>query len=326
MCNHSEYCLFCQDARNGSIASHHPSPYAVGMPYTMNPYLPKLRADAVNAVHQGDSIRAAARHIGVEHSTVLRWMRQAPRDGRVFLIPTRSSRPHQHPHAIDRSIVDRIRGARLVRGRCAEVIHAALLREGVLVSLSTVKRTLAREGLLRKRSPWKHLHQSGVRPIPETPGMLVEMDTVHLWESRRSRTYVLTMIDVCSRWAAALAVPRVHSVAAARMVERARRSIPFPMYCIQTDHGSEFSTHFTRRLLHWQIRHRHIRIRKPNDNAHIERFNRTLQDELETDLIRYRTNLPMLNHALMDYLTYYNTDRLHLGLGCQTPSEVVRRC
>lgn len=296
------------------------------MPHTMNPYLPKLRADAVNAVHQGTSARAVARYIGVEHSTVLRWLHQAPSRGRVFAIPTHSSRPRHHPRAIGCSIVDRIRAIRLAHGRCAEVIHAELLREGTMVSLSTVKRTLTREGLLRKRSPWKHWHSSGVRPLPETPGNLVEMDTVHLWESRRSRTYVLTLIDVCSRWATAWAVPRLHSIAAARMVERARPSAPFTFSCIQTDHGLEFSSHFTRRLLHWRIRHRHIRIRTPNDNAHIERFNRTVQEELRIDLIRYRTNLPMLNHALTDYLTYYNTERLHLGLGCKTPSEVVRRC
>lgn len=291
----------------------------------MNPYLPKLRADVVNAVHQGMSIRAAARRIGVDHTTVLRWVHRAPCEGRVFAIETRSSRPHHHPRALDRRVVDRIRALRLARNRCAEVIHAELVREGVFVSLSTVKRTFAREGLLRKRSPWKHVHQSGIRPLPETPGMLVEMDTIHLFEHRWRRTYVLTVLDVASRWAFAAAAARCTSVAAVRAVGHVRSLAPFPLQCIQTDHGGEFSAHFTRRLLVWGIRHRHIRIRQPNDNAHVERFNRTLQEELRTDLLRYRTNLPMLNHSLAEYFTYYNTERLHVGLDCQTPLEVVRR-
>lgn len=295
------------------------------MPYTMNPYLPKLRAHAVNTVNDGQSIRAVARRLGVAHSTVVRWTQQAPREGRVFTIPTRSSRPHHHPRSIDRSVVDRIIALRAARGRCAEVLHAQLRREGMTASLSTVKRTLAREGLLRTRSPWKHTHQSGVRPQPETPGKLVEMDTVHLYEHRFQRTYIFTLIDVCSRWAAAWAVPRLTAPVAVRAVARARGQTLFPFTCIQTDHGPEFSTHFTRRLTHWDIRHRHIRVRQPNDNAHIERLNRTLQDELRSDLIRYRANLPFLNHSLQEYLHYYNTERLHLGLGCQTPLEVVRR-
>lgn len=291
----------------------------------MNPFLPKLRADAVNAVHDGHGIRAVARHLGVAHSTIIRWVQHAPTDGRVFAIPTRSSRPHHHPYAIDRAIVDRIIAMRAARSRCAEAIHAELVRVGVTVSLSTVKRTLAREGLLRKRSPWKHLHRSIPRPAPERPGTLVEMDTVHLFEHRFRRTYVFTILDVCSRWAFAWAAARLNALAAVRMVTRARSLAPFTFACIQTDHGPEFSTHFTRRLLLWHIRHRHIRVRRPNDNAHVERFNRTLQEELSPDLIRYRTNLPMLNHAIRGYLTYYNTDRIHLGLGCRTPLDVVRR-
>lgn len=314
----------CQDIRNGSIAWNHSGRYTAAMPYTMNPHLPKLRMQAVLLIRQGQSTRAVARHFGYSQSAMVKWVARAPRDGRL-VVPTMSCRPRHHPCAIDRSLVDRIRELRLAHGRCAEVIHAELLREGITVSLSTVKRTLAREGLLKKRSPWKHAHQSGIRPRAETPGILVEMDTVHLWESRWSRTYVLTLIDCFSRWAYACAAARLNSVTAVRAVRRARTVASFPFHCIQTDHGPEFSTHFTRRLLVQNIRHRHIRIRQPNDNAHIERFNRTVQEELRTDLIRYRTNLPMLNHALRDYLTYYNTERLHLGLGCQTPLQVIPR-
>lgn len=294
------------------------------MAYTMNPHLPKLRMQAVLLVRQGQSTRAVARHFGFSQSAIVKWVTRAPQDARR-LLPTRSSRPHHHPRAIEREVVERIRTLRLAHGRCAEVLHATLVREGVAVSLSTVKRTLAREGLLRTRSPWKHLHRSGMRPEPETPGKLVEMDTVHLFEHRFRRTYVFTLIDVHSRWAAAWAVPKLHSMAAVRMVARVRHHAPFLLQCIQTDHGSEFSSHFTRRLLFWQIRHRHCRIRKPNDQAHIERFNRTLQDELRTDLTRYRTNLPMLNRAIRSYLDYYNTERPHLGLDCRSPLQVIPR-
>lgn len=71
----------------------------------------------------------------------------------------------------------------------------------------------------------------------------------------------------------------------------------------------------------WPIRmtHRHSRVRQANDNAHVERFNRTVQEEcfyhLPQELALYR--------ALQRYLPYYNTERLHLGLNLKTPAQVV---
>ncbi|MFH0853448.1 MAG: integrase core domain-containing protein [bacterium] len=291
----------------------------------MNPYLPKLRANAVYAVQQGKPIRAVARNIGVYPSTVLRWLRRAPRQGRVLTLPTRSSRPHHHPWAVDRSVIERIIALRAEQGRCAEILHAQLIREGIVISLSTVKRILAREGLLKKRSPWKHTHQSGERPRPEIPGKLVEMDSIHLWEKRRVSGYIVTLIDVCSRWGYAWALSRLNTLATVGVVRRARIVSPFPFSLVQSDHGPEFSSHFTRRLTVWGIQHRHIRIRKPNDNAHVERFNRTLQEELQTDIIRFSDNPRKLNQALTDWLQYYNKERLHLGLNCKTPYEVLPR-
>lgn len=295
------------------------------MPYTLNPYLPRVRAVAVRYVRErGWTIRKTARYLGVQPSSVSRWLARAPQ-GPVTTIPTLSSRPHCSPHATGQTIVDRIVTLRQERGRCAEVLHAQLLREGISIHVSTVKRILAREGLLQKRSPHKHWHQSGVRPQAATAGDLVEIDSIHLMTPHTARTYIITLIDCFSRWAYAHALPRITAPAAVQVVDRARKRAPFVFACVQSDHGSEFSTHFTRRLMVWHIRHRHSRVRQPNDNAHVERFNRTLQDELRTDILCYQDNLRKLNALLEDYLLYYNTKRLHLGLGCRTPNEVLQR-
>ena len=152
------------------------------------------------------------------------------------------------------------------------------------------------------------------------------MDSIHLWGQRTVRSYLVTLLDCCSRWAYARAVERLTSVAAVDCASRARQAAPFSFSTIQSDHGPEFSSHFTRRLAVWGIDHRHIRVRKPNDNAHIERFNRTIQDELRGEITRWHDDVPRLNRAVRDYLAYYNTERLHLGLGCRTPTQVLRRC
>src|SRR3989338_3250465 len=80
---------------------------------------------------------------------------------------------------------------------------------------------------------------------------------------------------------------------------------------------------FTFRLARMGMAHRHSRVRQSNDNAHIERFNRTIQEEC-TDKVpkalkRFRDVVP-------SYLKHYNTKRLHMGINYQTPLEVLRRC
>ena len=323
------YIIFpsCQLKRNGSIPWQHPrfKMYKLGvMPYTTNPHLPKLRAQAVNLIYQGRwSIRKVARHIGVHPSTVMRWKRKAPNSG-SYAIPTRSSRPHSHPRAISKEIVNRIIELRLSRKRCAKIIHAQLLRGGITVSLNTVKRTLRRQGLIRPRSKWKKYHLSGERPKAEKPGNLVQTDTIHIHIKDKERMYIFTLIDCHSRWAYAKASSKLSAGLALEFVREAQSQAGFKFDCVQSDHGPEYTKHFTVFIQARDTRHRHSRVRKPNDNAHIERFNRTIQEEMHQSIQRYKTNIPLLNLEIQQYLRYYNTERLHLGLDCKTPAEVLQ--
>jgi len=294
------------------------------MPYTQNPHLPRLRAQAVSLIYQGGwSIRKVARHIGVHPSTVLRWKRKAPSSG-AWVINTQSSRPHGHPKAIAQEVVERIVALRLARKRCAKIIHAHLLREGLDVSLNTVKRTLKRRGLIKERGYRKKYHLSGERPKAENPGNLVQTDTVHICLREKKRIYIFTLIDCYSRWAYARASKKLSAGLALQFVRDAQRQAAFNFECVQSDHGPEYTRHFTIFTQASGIRHRHSRVRKPNDNAHIERFNRTIQEEMFEAIQRYKTNVPLLNLEIKRYLEYYNKERLHLGLDCKTPDEVLQ--
>src|SRR5215212_5898093 len=135
------------------------------MPYTSNEKLPKLRMQAVTFVRKGWTTRQVALHLGYNQSTIVRWVAKAPADGRMN-IPTESSRPKSHPKVLDKATVQAIIDARLVHNRCAEVVHADLKEQGIQVSLSSVKRTLARHELLKKKSKWARIRES--LPRPET--------------------------------------------------------------------------------------------------------------------------------------------------------------
>jgi transposase InsO family protein len=233
-------------------------------------------------------------------------------------IETRSSRPKTHPRALPHTIVAAIVAVRNESGRSAEVVHAILKERGIGVSLSSVKRTLARKRLLKQRSPWKRRHLSPARPAVQHPGDLVQVDTVHLVRSDGSRVYVFTLLDVWSRWAYARAYAKANTRTALCFVRRAHTLAPFAFHMLQSDHGSEFSTHFSERI---RITHRHSRVRRPNDNAHLERFNRTLQEEL---LNRLPVDVSIINRKLPPYLKWYAEKRHHFGLQLRTPAEVLR--
>ena len=292
------------------------------MAYSKNPALPRVRREAVYLVKQkGWSTRKVARHFGYTHSAVVKWCAKDPTGG-WRRIETLSSKPKRSPRALSRDIVHAIIKERVGRRRCAEHVYHALLKQGVGVSLSSVKRTLDRCHLRKKRSPWKRPHDFTPRPEAAFCGALLELDTIHIIAPDGSRIYIYTIIDLYSRWAYAEVVEKIGAHRSARFARRAQKVAPFRFVMVQTDHGSEFSTRFTHRLLQKDIQHRHSRVRQKDDQAHIERFNRTIQEEC---LDRVTRNVASFKRALPAYLRWYNTERTHMGINYQTPLDLVPR-
>jgi putative transposase len=214
-------------------------------------------------------------------------------------------------------MVRKIVSKRLEHNRYAEAVHKELENEGVNVSLSSVKRTLERNHLVKKRSPWKRYHPHQERPYPLQSGDLMGIDTIHRMISEKKRLYVFAIIDIYSRWVYAKAYERMNAATAVKFVDEAQRHASFKFNMLQSDHGPEFGKWFVSRI---QKNHRYTRIGKPNDNAHIERFNRTLQEEC---LDAVPNDVFKINCALRKYLKYYNYERVHGGINFLTPMQVV---
>lgn len=293
------------------------------MAYTTNPHAAKARGDAVRMVRlRGATQAQAARHFGVTQSTISKWVKKAPFDLRSN-IPTESSRPKHSPRALEAELVEKILGARVrSRDRCAPIVHQMLLNEGVKVSLSTVKRTLKREGYVREKSPWKRFRPHIHRPLALSPGALVQTDTIHFVDPyTENRYYIYTAIDLYSRKAFAMYVEKINTWNSFEFVREAERYFGFKISCLQADNGPEFGRWLTDQLKAKGITLRHSRVRKPNDNAHIERFNRTLKEEAGLDRYVPKQEIPLV---LSRYLKYYNCARLHLSIGLITPEERVK--
>lgn len=245
----------------------------------------------------------------------MKWVKMSKILGDVP-IPTKRSCPRTKQTKIPQTLETKIVDMRRKTGRCTEALRLILLREGISVPRSTLHRVLDRNNCLKKRHKRKWSHPPVERPQASKSGDLVEVDTIHRMIDNKKRLYVFSLLDVHSRSAYAKAYAEINGRTSIRFMKEAERHSPFKFRMIQSDHGPEFSNWFVQRI---KKDHRFTRLGKPNDNAHIERFNRTLQEEC---LDKVPTDVKKINCALKKYLKYYNTERIHLSLNA-TPSEVV---
>jgi len=286
------------------------------MAYTTNEKIGKVRVLALRMLRGGKSTREVSRYFGYAQSTIVKWdKRKNELRKNTQELPTRSSRPHTSPGRTSREIEGMIIGVRNETKRCAEVVYETLKERGVVVSLSTVKRVLSRYGCLKKRSLWKKRRLYPIRPDITKQGDLIELDTIHFMDKDGKRTYIYTAIDVYSRFAYARWYKRANTHSTLNFFKQVRRYFSFNILCIQTDNGSEFGKWFTDRC---GVLHRHNHPRSPNENGHLERFNRTLQEEPQ------KHGLSIFNEKDVDiYLKHYNFKRMHMGIEFKTPSQML---
>lgn len=292
------------------------------MAYTSNPLMGKVRRLAVNDVIFGRLNQSqAALKYGVTRSAICKWVQRATKDHKTF-IETLPSRPHFHPNQIHQDVVDRVVYWReKTGGRCAPVIHEHLRKEGVVISKASVGRILQREGLTRKkkRAPWG---KKIPRPLASMPGSLVQIDTMHVVRSDYSRYYIFAVIDIYSRLGFAQYATRMRQKESVDTIKKAQSYFGFPFSMVQSDNGPEFKSGFEYSLKRSQMQVRHSRVRRPNDNAHVERFIRTIQDECFKGKYPKENNI---QHRLDTYIEHYNNHRLHLSLGLTTPRQFVSK-
>lgn len=321
------------------------------MAYSTNPNLPKARATALKLLLLEDiPLGQVADRMGVHRTTIWRWTRKwqqlnATRQftndnrpsrasgirGRVlparWLIATDSSSPHTHPHAVRPQVVAMVLAVRDELRRCAEVVwHHLTTVLGVQVSLSSVRRILHRHHYFDGARKKRVRPDNPRRPHHTAPGELVQTDTIHHVDpSSGKRLYYYTVIDLYTRMAHATVSPTLRPGLAAQAVLDAQKLFGFRFTMVQADNGPEYGRFFEETLKRSGIPTRHSRIHRPNDNAFVERFNRTVQEECIGHYWRLSVPLPRQKKKLSQYLDFYNTKRVHLGLQMQVPADMLQR-
>ncbi len=154
------------------------------------------------------------------------------------------------------------------------------------------------------------------------PGDLVEVDTVvrFAWGVKR---YIITAVDVHSRYSFAFCYERPLSINARDFIQKLQLVFPYKIKAVQTDNGSEFHKYFRDYLKEQNITHYWNYPGRPYRQGHIEKYNRTIQEEFIDQNEVLLDDVNIFNQKLSEWLIWYNTKRFHFGLNLETPVDYL---
>ncbi len=128
--------------------------------------------------------------------------------------------------------------------------------------------------------------------------------------------------DVISRWDVLEAHLRATGSTAEPFLASLEARMPFPVKALQVDGGSEFAGEFEAACQRRGIRLFVLPPRSPKLNGHVERAQRTHQEEFyEVADLEWTVNA--LNKELIVWESVYNTVRPHQALGYLTPQQFI---
>lgn len=296
------------------------------------------------------SIKDACDLFGVSKATICRWKKARKEKGGSLsaLIPLsrapKNKRQREFPKVVEtfiREYRDKHHGIgkEALKPLCDVFCRAIGLKP---VSESTIGRIIndlkkrgvfnerkiklsinARTGNLCERktkSKIKKLRRKGY--VPEEPGDLVEIDSISIFQDGLKR-YVITAVDLKSRFTFAYAYKTLSSISARDFIQKVEMVALFAIKRIQTDNGSEFHKHFLKYLQDEKKTHFFIYPRQPKSNAHIERFNRTIEEQHLNYYEGSIAELNSFNKDLIDYLLWYNLEKPHKSLHYLSPINYI---
>ena len=169
--------------------------------------------------------------------------------------------------------------------------------------------------------PKKRLKRDRPDPlsVPNSPNQVWSMDFMadQLWNGKSFRT--LNVLDDFNREGLAIEVD--FSLPSVRVVRALDQIIQWrgKPAMIRVDNGPEY---LSETLVAWASKHKitlsYIQPGKPQQNAYVERYNRTVRNEwLGTQI--FHTIEEVQNHATQ-WLWTYNNDRPNMGIGGITPA------
>ena len=235
-------------------------------------------------------VTKAARKYKTNRQYIYRWKNRY--DGTWDSLRDRSRRPHHHPDQHTDQELKLIRDMRRRNPHAGLVVFWVKLRQrGYSRSITGLWRVLKRLQCL----PVKPANPKYIpKPYEQMthPGQRVQIDVKHVpaacivGEAEGEKFYQYTAIDEFSRFRYVEAFREISTYSSMVFLEHMLKAFPFPVECVQTDNGFEFTkrfgssesdkdlTLFEKKLAELGIEHKKIRPFTPRHNGKVERSHR----------------------------------------------------
>ena len=247
-----------------------------------------FRQALIKYAQKNGATKAAIRY-KTNRQYVYRWMKRY--DGTLESLADRSHRPHSHPNQHTPAELKLISDMRRRNPNAGLVVFwVKLMQRGYTRSITGLYRVLRKQGEMAVKPP-------NPKYIPKQyeqmlyPGQRVQIDVKFVpavclvGDAKGKKFYQYTAIDEYSRFRYLEAFEEHNTYSSALFLEHLKKAFPFPIECVQTDNGTEFTkrllparrrtpTLFETRLKQCGIEHKPIRPYTPRHNGKVERSHR----------------------------------------------------
>jgi transposase InsO family protein len=268
------------------------------------------------------SVRKILRGLEVSPASYYRWPRQAGRGGGGGASASSPGSLFEVLPAERQAIVDYAKKHPEVRHR---ELAWKMVDDGVCaVSASTVYRVLLEANLVCRWKPWEKKKGTGQPEAPTKPNQRWETDLRYVDVNGR-KYYLISFLDVYSRYVVHHELLRwmdATSVSTALVTALAPLKTG-PRPTVQSDHGPCFiAREFAETLREMKASHRLIRPHTPTDNAHVERYHRTIGEKIDEELAGMEeADVAAARTVIGGVIEHYNHHRLHSSLNYLRPVD-----
>ena len=179
---------------------------------------------------------------------VYRWKRRY--DGTIESLRYRSCRPHHHPNQHTPEEIKLIRNIRRCNPHAGLlIIWVKLMQRGYKRSITGLYRFLRKHGMLTTKAP-NPKYISKLYEKMEYPGQRIQIGVKFVPaarlvnEAKGQKFYQYTAINEYSRWHFVEAFEEHSSYSSAQFLEHLIKAFPYPIECVQTANGQEFTKRF----------------------------------------------------------------------------------
>lgn len=241
-------------------------------------------------------VTEAAKRYKQHRKTIYRWREKY--DGTRRSLVDKSRRPHHHPKEHTEkeiAMIKKYKGQNKETGLV--VLWIKLRQNGYTRSITSLYRVMQRLGIYKKTPSKKKKYEP--KPYEEMthPGERIQIDVKYVpsncltkeIKEADGRYYQYTAIDEYTRQRVLWASKEHSTYASAEFIDIIIKKFKYPIECIQTDNGFEFTnklnaqkakekTMFEDKLEKLGIKHKLIRPRTPRHNGKVERSHRKDQE------------------------------------------------